>query len=277
MKEKVDIIAYHADCPDGFCAAFVVQKQWPTAELLPCTYGMLPPLDACNGKNLIVVDFSWKREVCLALQRLTNSILILDHHQTAEAELHDLSFAQFDVTRSGAQMAWDYCFLKRRPWYVDYTADRDLWRWKLPESRAVSAYIMALPHTIAAWEELDRMTAFEAAALGRGALAHVEHYVTKVCEQAYAGRWQGLSIKIVNAAYLNISDVCNRLCEQGAQVGLGWFVRGDGLIQFSLRSIGEIDVSELAKQFGGGGHRNAAGFQIPAADAFKLLDTMVAL
>lgn len=41
-----------------------------------------------------------------------------------------------------------------------------------------------------------------------------------------------------------------------------WFRRADGQIQYSLRSEdSRLDVSEVAKSLGGGGHRNAAGFQ----------------
>ncbi|MEK7288086.1 MAG: bifunctional oligoribonuclease/PAP phosphatase NrnA [Elusimicrobiota bacterium] len=38
--------------------------------------------------------------------------------------------------------------------------------------------------------------------------------------------------------------------------------RGDGVISVSLRSRGLVDVSAIAESFGGGGHRNAAGFEI---------------
>ncbi len=34
-------------------------------------------------------------------------------------------------------------------------------------------------------------------------------------------------------------------------------------IIWSLRSRGDFDVSEIAKKFGGGGHKNAAGFTVP--------------
>jgi nanoRNase/pAp phosphatase (c-di-AMP/oligoRNAs hydrolase) len=32
------------------------------------------------------------------------------------------------------------------------------------------------------------------------------------------------------------------------------------MFAYSLRSIGDFDVSELAKRYGGGGHKNSAGF-----------------
>ena len=39
-----------------------------------------------------------------------------------------------------------------------------------------------------------------------------------------------------------------------------YFCRADGKRQWSLRSRGNFDVSEVARRFGGGGHNNAAGY-----------------
>jgi phosphoesterase RecJ-like protein len=46
-----------------------------------------------------------------------------------------------------------------------------------------------------------------------------------------------------------------------------------GELKGSLRSIGEVDVAALAKKFGGGGHKNAAGLKMkkPFAEALKLV------
>lgn len=269
----VDTIVYHGDCPDGFCSAFIAAtRAYRSAVLVPATYGK--PIDETHitGKRVLVVDFSWKRAEMERLAALSAEIVVLDHHKTAEAELAGLDFCVFDMDRSGAQITWDYLMGDQpRPWYVDYVADRDLWRWTLPESKVVSAFIMALPHTIEAWKQLDSMGVADAVLLGKGARMQVDHYVEKVTAQSYAGEWAGHSMKIVNAAYPNISDVGNALCEQGAAIGVGWFIRGDGMMQFSLRSIGDLDVSELAKNHGGGGHKNAAGFQVPEFDGRAII------
>ncbi len=42
-----------------------------------------------------------------------------------------------------------------------------------------------------------------------------------------------------------------------------YYDKPDGSQTWSLRSIGEFDVAAVAKTFGGGGHRNAAGFARP--------------
>ena len=71
----------------------------------------------------------------------------------------------------------------------------------------------------------------------------------------------------INLPYMNCSDHVNRLLleswpDLGAQVAAGYFRRGDGKWQFSLRSTAPFDCSEIAKRFGGGGHPQAAGFTV---------------
>lgn len=255
----MDIIAFHSDCPDGFCSAFIASKRWPNAVLLPVTHGQPPP--DFTGKEVLVVDFSWKRAIVQEMNQVASWFQILDHHKTAEEELQGLRYCVFDSSRSGAQITWDVIFGGTRPWYVDYVADRDLWKFELDGSKSINAFIMTLPHTVREWSELDHMTAADAVPYGRGARLQVDHYIEKVTAQAYIGKLYGHTCKIVNAPYPNISDVLNHLCES-ANIGLGWFIRGDGMMQFSLRSIGPLDVSVIAKRYDGGGHQNAAGFQL---------------
>jgi len=269
------LIIHHRDCPDGFCAAFIASKVHPEAQLVGTTYGEPPSLEMFRGKNVLVVDFSWPRELTLALKAVSNSLQILDHHKTAEKELAGLDFAKFDMNESGATLTWDWFHPGvPRPWYVEYVKDRDLWNWKLPSSREVSGFIMALPHTVEAWEGLESINSDKAGQLGAAIKLHIDHYVEKVVAQHQLGTLAGHTVAIVNAAYPNISEVGNVLCDF-AEIGVGWFERADGMVQFSLRSRGELDVSAIAKQFGGGGHKNAAGFQLSLAEGRKVLDQML--
>lgn len=277
----MDFIVYHRDCPDGFCAAFVAKKKYPEATLVGVTYGEPDPTFA-EGMNILMVDFSYPRETIARMHEQAKSLLVLDHHKTAEKELEGLPFAVFDMTRSGAGLTWDYLLGKDsggepdfpRPWYVNYVEDRDLWTWKLPESKEISGYIMALPHTIEAWSVLDTISLKDAAFMGEAIRLHIDHYVEKVSAQFQMGFLDGHRAAVVNAAYPNISDVLNEVCK-GAEVGLGWFERGDGLMQFSLRSVGDLDVSVIAKRFGGGGHRNASGFQMDVPAGRRLVDRVL--
>ena len=58
------------------------------------------------------------------------------------------------------------------------------------------------------------------------------------------------------------SDVGHQLATQSGTYGLLWSINREGKCLCSLRSNGDYDVSAIAKAFGGGGHKNAAGFEV---------------
>jgi len=76
----------------------------------------------------------------------------------------------------------------------------------------------------------------------------------------------GYQVPVVNLSD-NISEVGNALCKRFPEYpfSVSYCDRSDGQRSWSLRSIGDFDVSDIAKKFGGGGHRNAAGFTTDAA------------
>ena len=76
-------------------------------------------------------------------------------------------------------------------------------------------------------------------------------------EDGFAPVLNGLA---ANAPAFLASDLGHELANKSGTFGLVWSMAGDGQVHCSLRSNGEYDVSAIAKAFGGGGHRNAAGF-----------------
>ena len=56
-----DLVIYHGNCPDGFCAAFIATKLYPGVELMPAIYGHEPP--KVEGRHVLMVDFSYLRPV----------------------------------------------------------------------------------------------------------------------------------------------------------------------------------------------------------------------
>lgn len=253
------LVIYHGNCIDGFTAAWALWTRFgDEAEYMPAHYGLEPP--DVRGRDVYMVDFSYPREQLLRMYDLADSLLVLDHHKTAQDDLNGLAFAQFDMDRSGAGMAWDWAFPDtRRPWLVNYVEDRDLWRFRLESSKAINAYVSTVPQTFADWDRVARHGAIEAVSRGSSVLAYIDRYVREMSEQANETSWDSHPIPIVNAPYINTSELVGSLAE-GKLFAIGWFQRGDGKYQYSLRSRGEFDVSEVAKQHGGGGHKNAAGF-----------------
>lgn len=282
----MDLILYHSHCPDGWCAAYIASKRYPEAQLIPLDHGATTPPPIVKDLDVLMVDFSLRtREENDALASAAKSFRILDHHKTAQAVLEGAPYATFDMNRSGAGLTWDYLFgidspnhyisgpgfFPPRPWYVNYVEDRDLWNWKLPFSKQICAYLGTLEFTKEAWDELEHFDIDDVKFHGAGALGHINHYVREAVKQAQTGVFEGKKIAVLNVPYLNCSEIGNELAKTH-EVSLTWFERQDGIIQFSLRSIGDIDVSVIAKQHGGGGHKNAAGFQLSIEKGRDLID-----
>jgi uncharacterized protein len=290
----MDLIIFHQDCPDGFTAAYIAKLRYPEAKLMPRNHGLEPPYAEVEGKDVLVLDFSWRtREQNDKLAKLAKSFRILDHHRSAQQVLEGADYAIFDMERSGAGLAWDYLFGKEkhsliythvwhyaqpRPWYIDYVEDRDLWRFKMPESEAVNAYIMTFQYDMKSWDEMVKTDLRDAITKGKAVLLQINKYVREVVKQVQDGKIavgdKTYTVGVVNAPYMNISEIGHALAHRW-DIGLGWFERGDNIIQFSLRSVGDKDVSVVAQQYGGGGHKNTAGFQLPLAEGRRVIDQIL--
>jgi hypothetical protein len=305
----MDIIFSHGHCPDGFTAALIARRRYPEAEVIFLDHGMDAQAitrlhEQCRDKDVLMTDFSLRtREQNDVIATVAKSFRILDHHKTAQATLEGASYAVFDMNRSGAGLTWDYLFGKDsgykvmhverderenidvygslpRPWWVNYIEAQDLWKWgTLPQMEEVCAYLRTLPYDFDIWNSVfDNSSVGDAAKLGAGALALINKYVLEAVGQHQIGTLRGYKVAVVNALYMMCSEVGASLSNlEGIDMGLTWFERPDGFIQFSLRSIkgGPVDVSAIAKSFGGGGHASAAGFQLPYKDGREILDDVL--
>lgn len=259
------IVIYHADCVDGFTAAWAAwfKYGYSGTEYIPARYGEAPP--AVGGKEVLIVDFSYPRLVLLEMEREATSIRVLDHHKTAAENLAGLEFAEFDMSRSGAGMAWDALHHPPRPPLIDYVQDRDLWLWELPESKAVSAYIALHDRTFETWCVMNSSLLQQFCScveMGKTALRVTEQYVEQQAPKASTVKLAGYCVPCINTTFAT-SELVGGLAEH-APFAVGWFQRQDGKFVYSLRSRGDFDVTTIAKQFGGGGHKNAAGFTVCA-------------
>jgi len=272
------LVIYHANCWDGFCAAWILKKAYPNAEFYPAHYGTKPPAPSVlSGRTVFIVDFSYKREILSSMAQVCNRIVVLDHHKTAESDLKGLSCPglsiTFDMTKSGGRLAWEYMQAEGlsswanipTPWIVDYTEDRDLWLHKLDWSCEINAYIRSFPLSFEQWDKFALInpgcekwdTWVDAgSAILRREKQIVDDHLRHAKEIEISGQ-KGLA---VNATVL-FSDIAGELAK-GQPFGACYFDRFDGKRQWSLRSDANgVDVSEMAKMNGGGGHKHAAGFE----------------
>jgi uncharacterized protein len=251
------VVLYHAECADGFGAAWALWRQFPTARFLPVKHGTPPP-PGLQDQRVVIVDFSYARETLETMAEQTQALLVLDHHITAEQALAGLPYAYFDMKKSGAVLAWEWAHDLPVPWLLDYIQDKDLWTWALPLSREINAAIASHPFEFQIWNHFKQK---ELEQEGRAILRYEHELVTKLAGQAVMVEFQGATVPSVQSAILT-SQIGERLSAE-APFCLIWHDR-DGRRYYSMRSREDgTDVGAIAASFGGGGHTHAAGFSVP--------------
>lgn len=257
-----NLCIYHGNCADGFGAAWVVRKAIEDIEFHPGVYQAQPP--DVTGKSVWMVDFSYKRPVLIEMAKTAKEIIILDHHKTAAEDLVDLPsnvYCDFDMERSGAMITWDYFFPDvEPPQLLKHIQDRDLWLFKLEGTREIQANVFSYPYDFEVWDSLMAMDVNllwnEGAAIERKHHKDIAELVGVTKRRMVIG---GYDVPVANLPYTLTSDA-GHLMAQGEPFACCYWDTSSGRV-FSLRSTeAGVDVSAVAKSYGGGGHRNAAGF-----------------
>ena len=261
---SIDMVLYHASCSDGMGAAYAAWKLLGNkAEYIPCYHGGVIP--DVKGKRVAVVDFSFKNAVTKQMIKDAESYIVIDHHKTAVVELHDISCCIFDMTKSGAMLSWEFFHPgKEVPKFIQYIADRDLWKWELPYSKEFSAAFDMVPFEFKSYEEFEDDSVIDDA-IKRGSyiLAYARTVIKKISNKAQDRQMtiddKTYNVKVVNSCHWQ-SEIGNELSKECDFAFVYYYSHHSNEYLVSLRSFHDnIDVSAIATKFGGGGHPKASG------------------
>jgi oligoribonuclease NrnB/cAMP/cGMP phosphodiesterase (DHH superfamily) len=270
MKKSNKLCIYHGNCLDGFGAAWAVH--YALGENIAFYKGIhqQSPPDV-TGLDVFLVDFSYKKEVLLAMLKKAASITILDHHISAEEDLCDLLNSGeinglFDMNKSGAMLAWEWFKPEEQPpELIKYIQDRDLWLFKLEGTREINAALASYPFDFEIWDKLMAGNSDELEMLKHDGEA-IDRKLQKDINELIASGVRRMSIAgydvpVLNAPSTYVSDA-GHIMSIGEPFAACYWDHPDGR-SFSLRSsdVG-VDVAEVAKNYGGGGHKKAAGFTV---------------
>jgi len=305
MKTLKTLVVYHKNCVDGLGAAAsysmleelgvnMIYKAIQHGE--PAKEEFMKNLTEDEKKctDLVFLDFSLDKTQILEVCDWFENVMIIDHHKTSEADLQGLENITnldliFDMSKSGAMLTWEHVRTELDeigdiiPFeFIQYIQDRDLWEWKLSQSKEFSEGLrMAIDRqknkiykkniyysseeveinaflTVCQYLELENIIE-----IGKILLEKTESMVnSKIKIDKLKSVWFGdIEVLMLNATE-NISEIGNNICLKYQKPACMYFILETGEVVFSLRSINDLpDVSLIAKAYGGGGHRNACGFK----------------
>ncbi len=272
---KPILVLYHANCPDGFGAAWAAWKKFgKRAEYLAVEPRELPvPLP--KDREIYVLDNSYSAAILKKLMRTNKRVVVIDHHESSRKDVAQIPGNIFDSKHSGAVLAWRHFHRKKSmPRLLEYVEDCDLWRYQLPDSEALCTFIALALFEFPIWSQLA--VAFERSedlakftAQGKLLLAYEDRLIDEIARKAGVVEFKGHRVLAVNSSAKRLtSELGHRLCRKQPPFGIVWYIE-KGKLKVSMRAAGRLDVSKLASAFPeGGGHPNAAGFTIPFKGRF---------
>jgi oligoribonuclease NrnB/cAMP/cGMP phosphodiesterase (DHH superfamily) len=286
---------YHADCLDGWVAALGVKlhalNNSIDFKMEPYCYG-----DPINyeqiDKNTIVyiVDFSFDSDAIFKLSESCKKVYVFDHHHGWKDEFlylqdfidnnNDTSIEViFDESRSGALITWEQLGLHVPDW-VRAVSDRDLWQFKLRMSSEICHALLS--HGLEwnlFWEimlnndaEVLDSLAVEGVAIVRARNQMSQYLVDN--SRTEIRLFGNTTVDIIECPRVLISETLEMANEISAhritQLGgvdtsyaIGYHIAYPNRWKYSLRAgHSNVDLSIIAKRFGGGGHRRAASFYL---------------
>lgn len=294
------ICIYHGHCPDGFTSAWVVRRFFKGEVDFHAAAHQSDPPAIERGRIVIFTDYAYKHDVMLQLldEWHPKGVVVLDHHKSIAEDLKEDGryiidmwptldrkptwqhffdhlaqdriagrrriYTVFDMQRSGAGLTWDFFFPgEPRPPLLDRIEDRDLWRFRFADTRAVTASVLSYQYEFDVW---DRLFATDLESLRRDGEAIERKHVRDLHELIATTRRVmaigGYVVPAANLPYTMASDAGHILSEDYPFAAC-YYDTPQGRV-FSLRSRpAGVDVSEIARRYGGGGHRHAAGFRVP--------------
>ncbi len=271
-----NVCIYHGNCADGFTSAWIVNLALgKSVEFIPGFY-QNPPPDTLKGKVVYIVDFSYKRPIMEEIISKAAKVIHIDHHASAITDMAGFTADNFETlyspenTESGAMLTWRYFFPHLDvPVLVKHIDDRDRWQFKMPGTREVQANVFSYDYTFENWDMLAKQAIDEqilsGTAIERKMGKDIRELMNVVVRRMNIA---GYNVPVANIPYQLGSDMCHALAKN-EPFSAYYYDKPTGR-EFGLRSEETgIDVSEIAKQYGGGGHKHASGFRVSYDEAKK--------
>lgn len=269
ITKKIMVICH--DDLDGFTGAWAAWKKLKDkAEYIELGYDTknYDFIFQLKDKEIYFVDYCLKIQEMLNLAS-KNKVVLIDHHISSKETAGLLPGSVFDDKHSAAFLSWEYFHGgKKVPLIVQYVEDYDIWKFKLPYSKELTTVLNLYSFNFKVWDKLakmfqDKTKRKELIKKGRAIVDYQKSLIGELADKGQEVFFEGHGAIAVNSPILS-SEIGNHIYTKTGKVGIVWSYKGKKApkIHVSLRGDGKINLSELAKKYGGGGHKASAGFAI---------------
>lgn len=279
LPQDIDLVIYHHPCPDGCTSATIAKKYFnennKNVSFWGISHSANTPSELNNklkNKNVLICDFSFKKDTISNLLEIVKGLLIIDHHKSAKEDLENLDQKHkiFDMNHCGAYLVWQYFYpLKQVPLFVKYIEDNDIWLKAMPKTLEVTSYISSLELDFDIYQKFiddESLIEKEAIPLGEILLKQAQKQTDSVLKKATVKMAESddaiYFIGTCNST-TNINEVGHGMLDKFPHINFSCTYscnNNNKTNSASLRSEdNRSDVSIIASKNKGGGHRNAAG------------------
>lgn len=283
QPKDVDYVIYHKNCSDGIGSALAA---WVFSKGIGISYhaasiGTDPPTDIVD-KNVLICDFCYPIATLRTMLKVVKNLLVIDHHKTSAEDLATFPEDKklFDMKRSGAMMTWQYFYSSAAatggedsaPLLIRYIQDNDIWTKEMPETDIFYSWLATVPKTFEEYGKyLNDAVLLETFRKDGAIIKKVnDFYIEQALDYVHIHLCE-INDRFYWMAETNMpilqSPLGNRMMQRFPYIDFSVvFNINKGVTGFCLRSTNDhADVSQIAKFYGGGGHRNAAGVKMFAA------------
>ena len=269
---------------DGITSAAIINHflRDKEAKYYAVNYGDMWDANEVREEVVYVVDFSFPD--MNALNNACKQLIWIDHHKTAmeqqAAAWNDPAIeGERNLVYAGCELTWRYMAPTTLiPKIVQYVGDIDMWEFTLKDTIPIAeaANIELTTYNNPMWLRLfnSNFQGHQLEILNERGKILLQAKALRI-EKAYKSgvdiTFNGLRARIINST-TDMSEIGQKVYESGYDLAIVWRTIGHKVV-VSFRSNSHA-VDKIAQQFGGGGHKNAAGATLTFEQLMNLYETI---
>jgi oligoribonuclease NrnB/cAMP/cGMP phosphodiesterase (DHH superfamily) len=305
MNEQKPLVITHKDCTDGCCSQAIIRSKFGNnaiyLELDHSNLDIKKDINAneyinqilgTNNSEVYIADFCLNTNMIDQLLKQNNKVVILDHHASSipfvtpfEKRMEEGENLNIEIhfskenNCSGSMLTWKYFYPELEPTLaIKHVSAGDIWKFEFGDSTKhfytglLETYKGPKNIPLEVWENLIFNDNYAESFISIGKPLH-EQFMNEVMDYVPKGKPIVLHNTLgfmIEAPKKYTSDLGNQLAKINGGFGLVYNLDPEnGVVRCSLRSIEPLDVSLIAKKFGGGGHAQSSSFRCKNMEEFN--------